>query len=140
VRTDQSLARATLRHYYAQRLTDAEFWRKLAKGGFGLRRTLGGVRQLMAAARSPAAQVDTLPQRLHHALHHFPGQILLILSGADLGAREFQALSGQHAHWRLLLAQPRVRQVVIPQANHTFARQTWRDAVAAISTDWVTAW
>jgi exosortase A-associated hydrolase 1 len=140
VRTGQSLARATLRHYYAQRLMDQEFWRKLANGGFGLRRALGGVVQLAAAARSPVAKVDTLPQRLYHALHHFPGRILIILSGADLGAREFQALSGQHAHWRALLAQARVRQEVIPQANHTFARQTWRDAVAAVSTEWVTAW
>jgi exosortase A-associated hydrolase 1 len=140
VRTEQGLARATLRHYYAQRLKDPDFWRKLASGGFGLRRAAAGAMQLMTAARAPAAKVETLPQRLYHALHHFPGQVLIILSGADLGAREFQALPAHHAHWRALLAQPRVRQATIANANHTFARKAWRDDVAARCTDWVTAW
>jgi len=140
VRTGPSLARATLRHYYAQRLKDPDFWRKLAGGGFGLRRALAGLRQAISAARQPDAQVDTLPQRLYQSLHAFGGQVLVILSGADLGAREFQALPAQHPHWRALLAAPRVRLDVIPQANHTFARKAWRDHVAAICTDWVTAW
>ncbi|WP_166107221.1 hydrolase 1, exosortase A system-associated [Duganella aceris] len=140
VRTDQSLARATLRHYYAQRLKDREFWRKLAGGGFGVRRAFNGVGQLIAAARAPAAQVETLPQRLYQALSDFRGQVLVILSGADIGAREFQALAARHAHWRALMEAPRVRQTVIPQANHTFARKSWRDQVAAICADWVRSW
>ena len=140
VRTSQSLARTTLRHYYAQRLMDRDFWRKLAGGGFGLRRALTGARQLMMAARQPTAQVETLPQRLYQALHEFSGQVLVVLSGADLGAREFQSLSTQHPHWRTLLSAPRVRTTVIPQANHTFSRKAWRDDVAAICTDWVRTW
>lgn len=140
VRTTQGQARVTLRHYYLQRVRDAEFWRKLARGGFGLRPALDSFRQLAQAAREPGAQVEPLPDRLYLALQRFHGQVLIVLSGADLGAREFMALARQHARWRKLLARPRVRQTVIPNANHTFARQVWRDEVAHICTQWIQAW
>jgi exosortase A-associated hydrolase 1 len=139
VRTDQSLARATLRHYYVARIKDGEFWRKLAGGGFSFRRALTSLAQLSTAG-SQAAQVESLPDRLYQSLQQFRGQILVILSGADLGAREFMALSKQHAHWRSLLSAPHVRQATVEQANHTFASKSWRDDVAAMCTDWIGAW
>lgn len=140
VRTTQGEARTTLRHYYLQRIRDREFWRKLARGRFGLGRALSSFRQVATAASQSSAQVELLPERLYQSLQRFNGQILIVLSGADLGAREFMALPGQHAHWRALLASPRVRQIVIPHANHTFARQVWRDEVANICTEWIHAW
>lgn len=140
VRTAQGEARTTLRHYYLRRVRDPEFWRKLVRGRFGLRRALRSFGQLAAAARQPSAQVEALPERLYQALRRYHGQVLIILSGADLGAREFMALPRQHPHWRKLLAAPRVRQTVIDHANHTFARQAWRDQVADICTKWMQAW
>ncbi|WP_155461762.1 hydrolase 1, exosortase A system-associated [Duganella radicis] len=140
VRTEQGQARTTLRHYYLQRLREAEFWRKLARGRFGLRGAVNSLRQLSAAARAPSPQAASLPDRLHLALQRFRGQVLIILSGADLGAREFMALPRQHKHWRTLLALPRMRQTVIANANHTFARQIWRDEVADICTKWIGTW
>ncbi|MHA4871526.1 hydrolase 1, exosortase A system-associated [Duganella sp. PWIR1] len=140
VRTEQGQARTTLRHYYLRRLGDAEFWGKLARGGIGLRGVLGGVNRLMVSAREPAAPADSLPERLYLALQRFRGQVLFILSGADLGAREFMALPRQHAHWRALLAAPRVRQAVIADANHTFARKIWRDEVADLCEKWIRTW
>lgn len=140
VRTDQGQARTTLRHYYLQRLRDAGFWRKLAHGGVGLRSAFTSFRQLTVAAREPAAKGHALPDRLHHALQRFRGRILIILSGADLGAREFMALPRQHAHWRTLMSAPRVQQAIIADANHTFSRKVWRDQVADICTDWMRTW
>ncbi|NYE60124.1 exosortase A-associated hydrolase 1 [Duganella sp. 1224] len=140
VRTTQGEARTTLRHYYLRRVREPEFWRKLARGRFGLRNALSSFGQLAAAARQPAAQVESLPERLYRSLRRFRGQILIILSGADLGAREFMALPCQHAHWAALLASRHVRQTVVANANHTFARQTWRDEVANICTDWIRSW
>jgi len=140
VRTEQGQARTTLRHYYLQRLREGDFWRKLAQGRLGWRAMLGSVWQLTTAARMPAAQAASLPERLYLALQRFRGHVLIILSGADLGAREFMALPRQHAHWRTLLALPRMRQTVIPDANHTFARAAWRDEVADICTKWIRTW
>ncbi|WP_166454585.1 hydrolase 1, exosortase A system-associated [Duganella rivi] len=140
VRTAQGEARTTLRHYYLHRLRDRDFWRKLRQGRFGLRPAFDSFRRVLTAARQPTAQVETLPERLYLALRRFRGQVLIILSGADLGAREFMALPGQHPHWRKLLAMPRVQQTIIPNANHTFARQAWRDEVADICAKWIRAW
>jgi exosortase A-associated hydrolase 1 len=148
VRTEQGMARATLRHYYLQRLLEADFWRKLASGALGLGRTLRDFAQLASAARGSRDDADEaanwatnrLPQRLYLALNRFQGPVLIILSGADLGAREFSALAEQHAHWRALLAAPRMRMTVLPQANHTFARAAWREQVAVLCSEWMRAW
>ncbi|HEX5344516.1 MAG TPA: hydrolase 1, exosortase A system-associated, partial [Duganella sp.] len=139
-RTEQGEARTTLRHYYLRRVRDPDFWRKLARGRFGVMPALRSLRQLAIAARQPATQVEALPERLFQSLQRYRGRVLIVLSGADLGAREFMALPRQHAHWRALLAAPRVQQAVIEDANHTFARQTWRDEVADLCTRWIRAW
>jgi exosortase A-associated hydrolase 1 len=147
VRTGQGLARATLNHYYVRRFFERAFWRKVASGAFDLRqsvRSLARLARQAATGRKPAgADGDAggdLPARLHRALSGFRGRILIILSGADIGAREFVALGERHAEWRALLAEPRVRQTTVAQANHTFGRKVWRDDVAAICTDWIASW
>lgn len=140
VHTPQGQARATLRHYYVRRILNREFWRKLIGGGFDVWRALRSFAQLTATAHGAEVESSSLPDRLLLALLRFRGSVLLILSGADLGAREFMALPRQHAAWRNLLAEPRIRQRIIAEANHTFARQAWRDEVAAICIDWIVGW
>lgn len=140
VRTMQGQARATLRHYYLQRIRDREFWRKLTRGRFGIGGALRSLREIAVAASQPSAQIEPLPERLYQSLQRFRGEILIILSGADLGAREFMALPRQHKHWRVLLASERVRQTIITDANHTFARKVWRDEVADICSRWIKTW
>ncbi|SFM47189.1 MULTISPECIES: hydrolase 1, exosortase A system-associated [Rugamonas] len=139
VRTAQGMARATLRHYYLERLAEGEFWRKLAAGRLGLRASLASLRELARQAAGARAEAG-LPERLRLALERFPGRVLFILGGADLGAREFSALPDSDPGWRALLASPRVRQVCVAGANHTFARADWRAAVANHSHDWITSW
>jgi exosortase A-associated hydrolase 1 len=144
VRTDQSLAQATLRHYYARRLLAPDFWRKLAGGGLGMGAAIASFMQTASAANKknsdPASGAAALPQRLHQSLSRFRGQILIILSGADLGAREFMALAQKDTEWCSLLLTPRVQQKVIPMANHTFSCKTWRDEVDAICSGWIATW
>jgi len=141
VRTEQGHARATLRHYYAQRLMERGLWRKLASGTLHIGRTLNSVIELAAAARQrPAADAPSLPQRLHRALSGFQGRILIVLSGADLGAREFSALPAQHPHWRKLLDAPRVQLRQVAHANHTFSSKLWRAEVSAACLDWIASW
>ena len=143
VRTEQGAARATLRHYYVRRLCETEFWTKLAAGAFEVRRAFVSLLQLRAAARAhghAAAEKNKLPQRLYRALNAFPGRILVILSGADLTAREFAALVATDARWRALMSERRVRQALLPQANHTFGRAVWRDEVATLCAEWIASW
>jgi len=139
VRTAQGNARATLRHYYLNRLRDPAFWRKLFGGDVALRRVLLSLRHLARAA-SIDAPPAALPERLYQALSRFDGRMLFILSGADLTAREFRDLQTDHAHWRELMAAPRVVQAALPTANHTFSRAAWRDEVARLSAEWIASW
>jgi exosortase A-associated hydrolase 1 len=160
VRTGQGAARTVLRYYYFQRVLEREFWSKLMAGALGWRRTLTEVMRLGAQAagsgvavrgigapqRTGSASVQVrgiagdLPQRLYSALHSYSGRILIILSGADLTAREFATLASGSPQWRRLLAHPRVRQAHIPEANHTFGRAAWRDQVSALCAEWIASW
>ncbi|OFA07093.1 hydrolase 1, exosortase A system-associated [Duganella sp. HH101] len=146
VRTEQGHARATLRHYYVQRLLERGFWRKLAGGTLHIGRTVHSVIELAAAATQRpstgegAKSAPSLPQRLHRALSEFPGRILIVLSGADLGAREFSALPDHHPHWRKLLDGPRVQLSHVPHANHTFSSKHWRADVSAACLAWIASW
>lgn len=146
VRTEESLAKATLKHYYRERLLSPDLWSKIAGGRFGLRAALssllGQVRRAMQppAKAQAAACASSLPERMHDGLARFPGPVLLILSGADLTAREFADLSSASAQWRRLLAAPRFTRHELAPADHTFSRRAWRDQVAAWTADWVRSW
>lgn len=146
VRSEPGIARATLRYYYLARLREPDFWRKLVAGAVNLPAALSALRQLAGAARGASGEADgapgapDAPRRMFDALSRFQGRVLIVLSGDDLTAREFASLQQSTPAWRRLSAGPLVRQVQVPQANHTFARRAWRDQVAAISADWIASW
>ena len=63
--------------------------------------------------------------------------MLLILSGKDLTADEFRDVVSRSERWKALLADARVTQRELPDANHTFSRREWRDQVARWTAEWV---
>src|SRR5450830_1236052 len=138
VRSPASLARTTLRHYYLRRLAQGDFWRKLAGGGVQLAASLA----LLRSTAADAAALDTgLPQAdLYHALCQFHGKVFIILSGADLGAREWDELIAASGVWRALASSPQWQQVHIGGANHTFASAAWRAQVEQACLDWMASW
>jgi exosortase A-associated hydrolase 1 len=130
VRTPEGAARATLRHYYLSRLGELEFWKKVASGNFqwgASASSLGNQLKLAAGDRDAA-----LPQRMLASLGCFEGQVLVVLSGDDLTAREFCDLMANN--------ELKARRVDIAHANHTFARREWRDEVSELSANWVMSW
>lgn len=138
VRSSAGLARATLRHYYLPRLLQGDFWRKLAGGGVRVGASLASLRQVAAATRDAALHEDAAPApALLRALTQFHGKVLLILSGDDLGAREWQALLDGDAAWRSVAARAQWTQAHIAGANHTFASAAWRGEVEQLCADWL---
>jgi uncharacterized protein len=146
IRTEAGHARARLRHYYLSRLTQPDFLRKVARGKFdaigsgcALLSSIGHA--LSAVSRgSPLGDgtaVNPLAQRMASDLQRFEGKILLILSGRDLTAREFDAATRHAREWRPIYADVRVTQRVLTDADHTFSRRAWRDQVADWTSDWV---
>jgi len=141
VRSSAGLARATLRHYYLPRLLQGAFWRKLAGGGLQLGASLASLRQVAAATQTPATQEDDAPApALLRALAQFQGKVLLILSGDDLGAREWQALLAGDPAWRGVAARAQWTQAQVEGANHTFASAAWRGEVERLCARWLRSW
>ncbi|PVX36321.1 hydrolase 1, exosortase A system-associated [Janthinobacterium sp. 78] len=143
VRSSAGLARATLRHYYLPRLLQGAFWRKLASGGVRMGASLASLRQVVAAtqAQTQEAQEDDAPApALLRALRQFQGKVLLILSGDDLGAREWQTLLHGDGAWRAVAARAQWTQAQIDGANHTFASAAWRGEVEQLCIQWLQSW
>ena len=143
VRSSAGLARATLRHYYLPRLLQGAFWRKLASGGVRTGASLASLRQAAAAtlAQTQEAQEDDAPApALLRALTQFQGKVLLILSGDDLGAREWQALLHGDGTWRAVAARAQWTQAQVDGANHTFASAAWRGEVEQLCVQWLQSW
>lgn len=151
VRTDTGEARAYIGHYYRRRLLSVEPWKKMLRGEFdfagSLRSAFGLLRRALARTSTGSA-VGTddpttglpLPARMAECLRRFRGPVLLILSGDDLTAAEFRDCVQQSAQWQALLAEARVTRRELADANHTFSRRVWRDAVADWTLEWLRAW
>ncbi|THF63641.1 hydrolase 1, exosortase A system-associated [Pseudothauera nasutitermitis] len=145
VRTEAGEARTYLWHYYLRRLFSVAFWKKLAGGGVALGRALGEIRQRLAQLRgsAPATQGEAravaqaalpLPERMLAALWTGGLPRLLILSGRDYVAQEFeQVLAG--AAWGTLHPPSAIHR--LPEADHTFSSAPWRDEVARQTACWL---
>ena len=137
VRTEQGIAKARLRHYYAQRLLERGFWGKLLSGRLDVRAAFASIRKFVMDAALPRRAAGTLPERMEQGLRRFRGRVLLILSGKDLTADEFRGVVGRSERWTRLLAEARITRRDLPEANHTFSHREWRDQVARWTADWV---
>jgi exosortase A-associated hydrolase 1 len=122
VRSEASLARTHVKHYYTRRLRERAFWVKLFSGqvaGGALRDLIGSLRR---AGRAPATSAQQPFQaRMATAWRRFEHDILVLLSGDDYTAREFDEFSRADPAWRALLARPKVRRVDLPTADHTLS-------------------
>jgi len=144
VRTDDGVARTTLKHHYRDRLRDPAFWRKLARGKFDYAGSLASMLKLVRTAFAGRAAADeaqaSLPERMRAGLHAFGGHTLLVIGGADLTGREFCDVAGSTPAWKRLLSAPRVTWRRLEDADHTFSRRAWRDQVAVWTREWVVSW
>jgi exosortase A-associated hydrolase 1 len=149
VRTLQSEARTYLRHYYLKRLTDGDFWRRLVLGRLGLRKSISSLLTMVARLRgfdrpissisadSGVRDADPLPERMAKGFAKFKGPVLLIMSGQDLTAREFDDSARASKTWPRLLSMPTVSRRDLEAADHTFSTRPWRDQVAKWTSDWI---
>jgi exosortase A-associated hydrolase 1 len=147
VRTAGGLAKATIKHYYRGRLFDPGLWKKIFSGRFDYAAAAGSFVRLArtalgGAARRPATQGAhaPLPERMLSGWSRFQGKVLLILSGADLTAKEFSDVAGASQEWQRQLAAARVTHRALEPADHTFSRREWRDQVAGWTCEWVRSW
>jgi len=123
VHSEAGAARAYVRHYYWQRLLQRGFWRKVLAGEFDLRGSLSDFAgKLLASRRSPSdRRRESFQRRMLAGLESFRGDVLLLMSGRDLTAAEFDDLSRADERWRRALGRDRVSVRRYDRADHTFA-------------------
>jgi exosortase A-associated hydrolase 1 len=148
VRTTDGYAKTTIKHYYRDRLFDAGLWKKIVSGRFDYRAAIGSFVRLARTAwaggtkDAPGGAADDapLPERMLQGWSRFQGKVLLILSGADLTAKEFCDVTAASEQWQAQMRSARVTRRELPPADHTFSRREWRDQVAGWTCDWVRSW
>jgi hypothetical protein len=69
----------------------------------------------------------------------FRHDILIVLSQADLTAREFSTLVEHDPQWQSITSAPAVNFHTVEGADHTFSQPAWREEVAQLTIDWVKA-
>lgn len=139
VRSEASLARTHVKHYYLQRLGQREFWGKLLRGGVGggaLRDLVLDVRHA-APREGQAAAGGSFAARMFDAWARFDGPILLVLSTRDFTAKEFSDRVASVARWRTIVGSADVERHRLAGADHTFSSTTAKEAVACHSTAWL---
>ncbi len=142
VRSEATLARTHVKHYYAQRLLAKDFWSKLLSGNV---RPASALRELarslrLAVARRARAQGGTamaFQDRMAAALRAFPGSVLLILSGDDLTAKEFLEYAQSDAGWQGVLQSGHIERHDIPDADHTFSAARAASEVEMRTLQWL---
>jgi uncharacterized protein len=149
VRTPESEARTYLRHYYLRRLTKRDFWKNLFSGRFRPYKSFVSLLSFVAKRlHIPAASLSRtaasvrnkarpLPDRMADGLARFEGPALLIISGQDLTAREFEDSARCSELWKRSLSEQRVSRRDIDAADHTFSRRMWHDKVVEWTSEWV---
>ena len=114
VRSEASLARTHVKHYYAQRLGHLSFWVKLLTGRIAVSavRELAGKLSLLKAERGQSNREDTdatFQHRMAMAWQACSAPLLLIISGQDFTGREFLEHVATAPAWAHALERPHVQ-------------------------------
>lgn len=121
VRSEASLARTHVKHYYLQRLLQPGFWRKLFGGQVALAAVRGLLDNLRLARRGGGSTGASFQQRMAAALGAFGGPVLLFLSENDYTAKEFIEYANATADWREALARANIHRTTAAGADHTLS-------------------
>ena len=140
VRSEASLARTQVKHYYAQRVIQREFWVKLVSGRVAVSAISGLVKNVRRMRGKPSQTATAnLPFQHKMALAWctFKGSLLLILSGEDYTAKEFLEYVQTQNQWSSALRQPNVNRCDIKDADHTFSDLKHSREVAVTTIRWL---
>ena len=141
VRSEATFARTQIRHYYLRRFVEPAFWSKLLRGRVRVAASVGDLgraaRSAAVSSRGAAPQHGRFQQQMLDGFAKFTGPVLLLMSGRDLTAREFDEYAAADPRWRELLHRPSVRRVDIANADHTFSATESRLEAEQATVEWL---
>lgn len=119
IRSETSLARAQIKHYYRGRILEISFWQKLLNGKVGLKATREFWSNLLKMGRSLQSPPASLQNAMAQGWSGCKGPILLLLSENDLTSQEFGEYLEKDSVWReTVQKKPAVRHTLL-NADHT---------------------
>ena len=138
-----------LKHYYRERLLSPDLWRKMIRlefdAGKSLRALLGTLKQ--AKGKSPDNH-DALPaknpfdpsipftQRMLEGWKRFNGDVLLVIGGRSLVAKQFDQCVANSEAWQSVVHRPSVERVELADADHTFSQPGQQQALHDTIIEW----
>lgn len=140
IRSEASLARTHVKHYYTQRVLKKEFWMKLLSGKVAQGALAGFIQKVclsIAGNKGEAMGLPPFQDRMATAWLTFSGKILLLLSDDDYVAKEFIEYVGASAAWSTAMAHPQLIRHDIPGVDHTFSSANAREAAENLTLDWL---
>jgi len=140
VRSEESLAKTHIKHYYRRRLSDREFWKKLGSGRVdvvGAVRSFARTLRIAGTKRNRIEMHVTFQDQMAAGLRTFPGPVLVVLSGRDLTAKEFVEYVQTSALWDGALAKSNVTRHDVPDADHTFSTKQGRQEIESLTLSWL---
>lgn len=142
VRTETGQAKAYVRHYYGRRLLQRAFWAKVLTGEFDVANSLRSLRSLVSRAIGvnwdmTVSGSQHFTQRMLAGMQQFRGRVLLLLSGRDLTAREFDDFSRRSPEWARELRSGRVTRRELLDTDHTFSSAKSLRETSGIAVGWL---
>lgn len=141
VRSQASLARTQVKHYYARRLLQGEFWHKCLRGDWAmadsLRHLWRSLRLFVTKSSGMPGEAMSFQTRMALAWQDFSASLLLVLSGQDYVAREFIEYTESTPAWSGLLDRPNVQRLDLPEADHTFSREVLQHELEQAVLEWL---
>lgn len=142
VRSEATLARTHIKHYYVRRLMQADFWYKILGGrlriDLAIKAFLTSLRKSRAEGGNASGIGETPFQRcMLRGFSEFSGPILLILSGDDYTAKEFVETTLANPEWQAALGGKNVKVGKVADADHTFSSAEWRATVESSTIHWL---
>lgn len=133
-----------LAYFYRPSLSRKDQWRRLLYGEIKL---VPAIRELarntlaLLGKRSvngvPHVSRGCFVQNMLQGLERFKHDVLIVLSEADLTAREFSTLTATQRDWKSATSKPSVTINTIQAADHTFSQRPSQEAVSEMTIDWV---
>jgi hypothetical protein len=89
------------------------------------------------ALTAPIPRSLPLTDALLLGLQRFQGRLLMVQSGRDLIAREFDVIVKESPAWQKALAEHHTRRHDLADGDHTFSSAAQRDQVVQWALDWL---
>ena len=137
LRSEATQARTQINHYYRQRLQERAFWLKLFSGKVAVAALRGLWQAVRRTRRGPSGAAPGFQARMCQGWARSDRPKLLLLSGQDYTAKEFDEYVRLDPAWARAVARPEVERREIPGADHTFSMREHRQQVEAATLRWL---